>query len=106
MRCRPAGLSQSIAGSSGPPGRSPKADPSEVLFLPIALLGQKAVGQRVEPPGCSLGQVDVELQQRWGCDAFPESRDRGTEQNWVGIAGAVGMGHQSHQLPPRKLLLL
>lgn len=93
IRCRPACLSQPVAGSSGPSGKSPKADPSEMLFLSIALLGQKAVGQQVEPPGCSLGQVGVEPQQRWGCNALPESRDCGAEQSWVGTARAAGMGH-------------
>lgn len=28
-----------VSGHSGPPEKSPKADPGEVLFLPIALLG-------------------------------------------------------------------
>lgn len=105
MRCRPGCLSLPVAGSSGLPGKSPKADPGEMLFLPLALLGQKAVGQRAEPPGRGLGQVDVGPRQRWGCGALLESRDRGAEHSWVGTARAAGMGHQPHQLPAGKLLL-
>lgn len=35
---------QPACPSSGPPRKSPEADPSEMLSLPLALLGQKAVG--------------------------------------------------------------
>ena len=82
---QPASPSRSL-GSSAPTGKSPQADPGEMLYRPVALVGQKAAGQRVEPHGRGLGQADAEPQQRRGCDTLPASGDRGAELggHWQG----------------------
>lgn len=66
-----------------------------MLFLPIALLWQK----RAELPGHGLGQVDARPQQRWGCNALPESRDRGAEQSLLGAAWAAATGTSPTSFP-------
>lgn len=77
---------QPASPSSGPPRKSPEADPSEMLSLPIALLRQKAVGQRVQNHGrdgaampfyeaepVRQGRAGWALPGQWGQDTPPDT---------------------------------
>lgn len=82
----PCRAAQPACPGSGPPRKSPGADPGEMLSLPTALLWQKAVGQRVQNhrrDGAAMpfqqaepvrqGRAGWALPGQWGQDTPPDT---------------------------------